>query len=67
MSASDQSVVRSHLNAEVVIERLAAKEKELIARANKQREMKREFIARSLEDESIGVWMAMCLIKEMLT
>lgn len=66
MSASDQSGVRSHLNAEVVIERLAALEKELVASANKQREARREFNARSLEDESIGVGKAMQLIREML-
>jgi len=55
-----------NLDAEVVIIGLTKLEKELIAMAYKQREAKREFNARSLEDESIGVWKAICFIKELI-
>ena len=64
-AAQVNAVVRTHLHAATLLRKLEELEEDMVKQSNKHREQ-RPWVARSYEDNSLGVWHVRCLIQEML-
>jgi hypothetical protein len=64
-AAQVEPIVRTHLHAATLLRKLEELEEDMVKKSNKHREQ-RPWVARSYEDNSLGVWHVRCLIQEML-